>query len=116
MEIKIKAKIVKEASKLQTKNYGAGHKPGEYVLHTCEIIEPKAMAGALVTGQRTLLNKAQEVKKGVEVGQEVELYASQATDANGVVGTFFEISTGSTTLSPEEATNMLLKAMAGAQL
>ena len=69
--IKIKAKNFKEASKVLVKNYGAGHKPGEYVLHTCEIIEPKNMAGALVRGQRTLLNKAQEVKRGVEVGEEV---------------------------------------------
>lgn len=94
--MEILAKITGKASPVLTKSNG---KP--YVLHQAELTSSK-LAGRAVTVQRTMVNEDGEPKKGLEIGEDVRLWASQVVTKDGKTLTFFEAQTLVTSVSAEE--------------
>lgn len=91
------AVITREASKEMTKSNGAN-----YVLHNAEITEEGPLKGKIVTCSRSLTNKDGDIKKGVEVDQEVTLWLQVVTGPDGNKKPFFEVQAGDSANSDED--------------
>lgn len=88
---------------------------GKYVLQNCTITEGP-LAGKVVSGTRTILNKEGDTKEVVPTGTEVKLYLTRVasdTQAGGFMN-FFEISTGLS--ASQDELNALLNAHVGANV
>lgn len=91
-----KAVVTSKASKVMSKSSGA-----KYVIHNCKFTEGP-LAGKNTPASRTILNRDNEEKAGVEVDQEVTLYLSVGTDNDGNKKFYFEISAQQESVSTEE--------------
>lgn len=97
--IQMEGTVLSKASKVMVKESGA-----TYVLHTV-LVTDGPLEGKKVTAQRTLVNRDQVEKEGVDVDDEITLYCTIVQEEGQKPKPFFEI--GSEFIAPDSDEELL---------